>query len=207
MKILHTIKHNLVIILLVLSCVGLGILALSTALELRETRSPSPGETKALTPTCSISFTLTDTSPRTGNQLNISPTQALITQASITPSVTPTKTIKPTLTITLTPTPTKVAPTNTPTLTPTRTPTPQVQTGGISQPTNTLSPTPSPTKTSPTSTLTTSSPTPSKAVIQSNTSPTAAAPDVPIAGGIIPTIAITGLGGSLLAFSWWVRRK
>lgn len=173
MKLFRTIKNNFVIILLVLSSIGLGILALSTALELRETRSPTPADTRALSPPCSVTFTISDTTPRDGTTIvTPSPTAAVVLPTTPSPT-TPIGSINPTVTPTKTPTPT---------LAPTKTPTPEIttlpQTGGI--------------------TLTTPTP------IESG--PTVVQPDVPVAGSLLPTMGIIGLGIILLLYSITLRR-
>lgn len=116
------LRKNFVFILLFLSSVAVGVLALVTALRLREFRSASTPTTSALTPPCSFTFTIEDTTPR----------------EKITPQTSPTEPITPTLflpTSTPTPSPTKAVgglqtlPTSTPTplvlaQAPTNTPTP-----------------------------------------------------------------------------------
>ena len=186
MKLFRTIKNNFVIILLVLSSIGLGILALSTALELRETRSPTPADTRALSPPCSVTFTISDTAPRDGiTIITPSPTIIAKVQTSVTKTV-----VQPSPTITLAPS-TAPSPTTpigsiNPTVTPTKTPAPTLA--------STKTPTPEIT-TLPQTGGTTS------------TTPTVVQPDVPVAGSLLPTMGIIGLGIILLLYSFTLRRR
>lgn len=173
------IKKNFVIILLFVSSVATGILALSTALRLREFRSATPAKIKALTPPCSFTFTIEDTTPRQLAQIpttiptaipEVSDQESTLTPApqNSTPSLTPTKTALPTKT----PTPTKSLPTNTPTSTPSPTVilSGQKGQGGVATAT---------------------------ATIAKNT-PTAVAPELPVSGINLPTIGIFLTGGMIL---------
>lgn len=173
------LKKNFILIFLFIASCATGVLALSTALRLREFRSPTPQETSALTPQCKITFTIYDTTPREvavkpETTLFVSPT-AQISLIAQKPSLTPTTII------TTTPLPTTFAPTNTPKLTPT--PTAKQQTIGAPQ--TTISPTPT-TKTTPTPTK-------------------APAPDLPVSGTDIPTIGAFLLGFLFLIFGVFIK--
>lgn len=111
----------------------MSVLALATALKLRETRSPTAQSTQALTPSCSITFTLKDTNPRLAqNKTTPSPL--------IQNTPTATKLITTTPTFTLTPMPTKKPLTQTTAPTPTlsQATIPELPVSGVLLPTITI---------------------------------------------------------------------
>lgn len=108
------IKKNFVYIFLFIACLATGILALATALRLREFKTAAPAKTSALTPPCSLTFTIEDDTPRKTAQEETTlvaqqPTLTLVPTLKPTLSPTPSPTLKPTVTITnppvLSPTP------------------------------------------------------------------------------------------------------
>lgn len=177
---MRALKKNFIFILLAISSIATGVLALSTALRLAEFRSAAPSKTSALTPPCSLTFTIEDDTPRTTSELPTvtrvpSPTTAiLVQQPSPTPTFIPTPSLKPTIT-------------TRPTLTPSPT------TSLVAPNPNTISPTtlplPSPTKSLIAQGIT-STPTPT--IIK--TSPTTIEPNLPVSGTNLPTLGAFLLG-------------
>ncbi len=209
------IKNNYIAITLFIISVFMGVMALVTAIRLSQLKTTAPQNAAALTPTCSLIFTISDSTPREGALLPTSalqPSPTLIAQSatntptpqsSLTPtnipSPSPTK-VKPSPTSS--PTPTKsvgtlvvtqtITPTKTPSLTPTKTPTP---TKSLIAQAATVTPTPTPTlKTTPTKTpgLT--------------TTPTVISPNVPIAGNLTPTSLVLILG-IILIVGGYLKKK
>ncbi len=204
---LRLIKKYFGITFLFVSCVGTGVLALVTALQLKELKSATP-KTEALSPPCSLTFIIEDDTPR---------------EKDLTAQTKPSPTSQPTSIPTPTPLPPTATPTPTPTATPTSTPTPKP----TALPTATAMPTPTPT-TTPTPTLTTTknqakteiggplptaTPTPTKTLIaQGQTTPTTtitptlAVPDLPVSGISLPTLIFLMGGLSLLTAAYYFLR-
>lgn len=174
------IKKYFAVIFLFISCLAVGILALVTAIRVRELRTATPPQTQALTPPCSLTFVINDTTPReTENE----PTK--IAEILITPTLTPlpTPTSIP-ATPTLLPTPTS-KPTATPTLS-SLTPTPTAAYGYGSYPNLTLTPTPALIA----QTKITNTPTPTllaKPTLNNTITPTRVEPELPVSGISLPT--------------------
>lgn len=179
------LKRNFILIFLIASAIAMGVLAFVTALRLREFNQ-TPTEVSALTPTCKLSFVVTDATPR---EISVTPTPPLFVQAKLTPTVTVmptlTSTVKPTITTkptaTMTPAPTKTlggAGTTTPTITPKATPTSTYLAKGATTPTPLKTTTPIPTK--------------------SVTPTIIAQPNLPVSGTSLPTLGAFLLGIILL---------
>lgn len=177
MAVVRFIKKYFAIILLFILSISVGILSMVTFLRLREFRSAAPSETSALTPPCSFTFTIEDTTPQQKTLPSPSPAQVLSPQP-IQPTSTP-------------------SPTSTPTALPTKT------VGGL-QTLPTSTPTPLVLAQAPTATPTPETPPPSPTPIESEltestvsatATPTSPAqPELPISGISIPTTVVLLFG-------------